>query len=316
MFNFSIKRLLQAMVVLFVVSIITFVGLKIIPGDAAELILGTDATPESLEAMRESMGLNAPLISQYLGWIGDVLLGDFGNSYYFGDSVVKLILQRLPVTLMVATISVGMAFIFSLILGVLAAVFKDSPFDYAIRIITQISSAVPSFWLGMLGMFYFSAKMGWFPVTGYIPLSEGILKSIHSVLLPCFILAIGESGILVRQFRSAMIKELEADYMLSTKMKGLRYTHAIIKYALRSAIMTPVTIASLQFAKLFGGTAVIETVFSLPGLGRLLVVSVEQRDLVLLQGIVLFITMVVVLISFFTDVLYAAVNKTIKLEVA
>lgn len=310
---YIIKRFLQTVLIMLIVSLITFFALKVLPGDPAVLILGTDATPDSLALLRESMGLDEPLTLQYLNWIGDALRFDLGESRYFGGDVTTLIGQRLPVTISLAILSVGISFILALIFGTIAAVYRQTWVDNLIRLLTQVFSSVPSFWLGMLGLTYLAARNGWFPVTGNFSASAGLLVNIRAILLPALIMAVGEVGILIRQVRSSMINALRSEYMTSTEVKGLKRPSAIIKYAMRSAIMTPVTLASLRFAALFGGTAVIETVFSLAGLGRLLVVSVEQRDMMLLQGIVLFITAVVVMISFVTDILYTQINKTIRI---
>ncbi|UUX33602.1 ABC transporter permease [Fundicoccus culcitae] len=311
---YTIKRILQGLLVIFIVSIITFLVLKVIPSDPAALILGTDATPESLAALRESMGLNDPLIFQYGEWIVNTLKGDLGRSYYFGQEVSQLIGERLPVTITLAIISTVVSFIIALILGIIAAINKFTWVDYLIRLTTQITAAMPTFWVGMIALTYLAARWGWFPVAGRFDLGADFWGSIRSIILPSLVLAISQVGSLIRQVRTAMMNALSSEYMIATNVKGLSRFRAIFVYALRSAIMTPVTVAALQFAGLFGGTAVIETVFSLAGLGRLLVVSVEQRDMVLLQGIILFITSVVIMISVLTDIFYALVNKTIKLE--
>lgn len=312
--NYTIKRILQGFLVIFIVSIITFLVLKVIPADPAALILGTDATPESLEALRESMGLNDSLIFQYTRWITNTLQGDLGESYYFGQDVTQLIGDRLPVTITLALLSMTISFVVALILGIVAALNKFNFGDYFIRFLTQLSAAMPTFWLGMIALTYLAARWGWFPVAGRFDLSEDFWGSIRSIILPALVMSVSQIGSLIRQVRSSMISALGSEYMQSASIKGLSDRRSIFIYALRSAIMTPVTVAALQFAGLFGGTAVIETVFSLAGLGRLLVVSVEQRDMVLLQGIILFITTVVILISVLTDIFYALVNRTIDLE--
>lgn len=313
MLKYSIKRLLEGLLVLLMVSIITFTVLKIIPADPAVLILGTEASPESLEALRESMGLNQSYPVQYITWITDALRGDLGRSYYFGKEVSALIGERLPVTISLAVLSMTFTFLIAMILGIIAALKQDSKTDFFIRMTTQISIATPNFWLGMIALTYLAARWKLFPVAGITDFDNNFWQSIHTILLPSLVMSITQMGSLTRQFRSSMISALQSEYMLSTEIKGLNKTMSVFKYALRSAIITPITVAALQFSGLFGGTAVIETVFSLAGLGRLLVVSVEQRDMVLLQGIILFITTIVILISIFTDILYVNINKTIKL---
>ena len=308
------KRLISALAVLLVVSLITFFVLKWIPGDPAQLILGTEASQESLEALRESMGLNLPWTTQYWNWLVNLFHGDWGSSYIYGESVRTLILQRLPVTFSVTIFSMVIAVPLSALIGILAALFKDSPFDVLSRSLMQLGTAIPSFWLGMIFMIVFAAQLKWFPVTGYTSPSEGFFAFLHSIALPSIILAIGEMGVLIRLFRSSMLSALQQDFMQSAQVKGLPRAMAIVKYALRSAIIAPITVIGNQTAKLFGGTVIIETIFALPGIGRLLLTSVEQRDIELLQGIVLFITFMVVFINLITDLLVAAANPLIRME--
>lgn len=312
MLKLLVRRLLSALAVLFVVSFITFVVLLCIPGDAAQLVLGVDATPEKIAALREAMGLNEPWYIQYLDWIGGVLRGDWGTSYVYGENVWTLLCQRLPVTFSVALLSMLIAVVLSAVLGILAALKKDSPLDILARTVMQLGSALPSFWLAMLFMLFFASYLGWFPITGYTPMSEGFGACLRSIALPSFVLAIGELGILIRIVRSSMLTALDQDFMLSARVKGLPPRAAIVRYALRSAVIAPITISGMQLAKLLGGTVIVETIFALPGIGRLMLTAVEQRDITLLQGIVLFITSMVVLVSLVTDLIVMAVNPAIR----
>lgn len=312
MLKLLVRRLLSALAVLFVVSFITFVVLLCIPGDAAQLVLGVDATPEKIAALREAMGLNEPWYIQYLDWIGGVLRGDWGTSYVYGENVWTLLCQRLPVTFSVALLSMLIAVVLSAVLGILAALKKDSPLDILARTVMQLGGALPSFWLAMLFMLFFASYLGWFPITGYTPMSEGFGACLRSIALPSFVLAIGELGILIRIIRSSMLTALDQDFMLSARVKGLPPRAAIVRYALRSAVIAPITISGMQLAKLLGGTVIVETIFALPGIGRLMLTAVEQRDITLLQGIVLFITSMVVLVSLVTDLIVMAVNPAIR----
>ena len=312
MLKLLVRRLLSALAVLFVVSFITFVVLLCIPGDAAQLVLGVDATPEKIAALREAMGLNEPWYIQYLDWIGGVLRGDWGTSYVYGENVWTLLCQRLPVTFSVALLSMLIAVVLSAVLGILAALKKDSPLDILARTVMQLGGALPSFWLAMLFMLFFASYLGWFPITGCTPMSEGFGACLRSIALPSIVLAIGELGILIRIVRSSMLTALDQDFMLSARVKGLPPRAAIVRYALRSAVIAPITISGMQLAKLLGGTVIVETIFALPGIGRLMLTAVEQRDITLLQGIVLFITSMVVLVSLVTDLIVMAVNPAIR----
>ncbi len=359
MLKLVVRRLLSAIAVLFVVSLITFVVLLCIPGDPAQLILGVEATPEKVEALRASMGLDRPWYVQYMHWIQGVLTGNWGTSYLYGENVWTLICQRLPVTFSVALLSMAAALVVSAILGILAALKKGSPVDLLSRTVMQIGGAVPSFWLAMLFMLLFSSYLGWFPVTGYTAPGENFVDLLSRtvmqiggavpsfwlamlfmllfssylgwfpvtgytapgenfgaflkcIALPSLVLAIGELGILIRIVRSSMLTALQQDFMMSANVKGLPPARAIVHYALRSAIIAPITISGMQLAKLLGGTVIVETIFALPGIGRLMLTAVEQRDIILLQGIVLFITSMVVLVSLVTDLAVMAANPTIR----
>ena len=238
MLKLLVRRLLSALAVLFVVSFITFVVLLCIPGDAAQLVLGVDATPEKIAALREAMGLNEPWYIQYLDWIGGVLRGDWGTSYVYGENVWTLLCQRLPVTFSVALLSMLIAVVLSAVLGILAALKKDSPLDILARTVMQLGGALPSFWLAMLFMLFFASYLGWFPITGYTPMSEGFGACLRSIALPSVVLAIGELGILIRIVRSSMLTALDQDFMLSARVKGLPPRAAIVRYALRCLLYT------------------------------------------------------------------------------
>lgn len=308
MLKFALKRLGSALIILVVVSMITFVVLRMIPGDPAQLMLGTDASQELIDTLRENMGLNRPLYEQYLRWIAGLLRGDMGQSYYFGEDVALLISQRLPVTLWLAFFSVFTAFLMAIILGVLSARKRGSRLDVFNRVIIALGGSLPSFWLGMMLISLFSVRLGIFPISG---LDQGFVRGL---LLPMIVLSLGELATMMRIVRSSILSALQDDAMWSVRVRGLPPRIRLYKYALRSAMIQPVTIAALEVGKLFGGTTIVETLFALPGVGRLLLVAVEQRDLILLQGVVLYITAVVIAISFLTDLLYAYLNRGIPEE--
>lgn len=310
--NYILKRLWSALIVIFVVSLITYFVLMFIPGDAAQLILGTEASMEKLAELRNAMGLNRPWIVQYADWLGGLMRLDFGESYLYGTSVLKLILERLPVTFSVAMFSISIASVFAIIFGVISAIKRNTAIDYFSRSVMQVGSAIPSFWIGMIFIIYFGLKLKWFPISGYTPLSDGLILHIKSLTMPCTVLAIGEVGMLLRSVRTSMINTLDQDYIDMARVKGLKNSTVYFKYALRSAMIAPINVIGMQFAKLMGGTVVVESVFSLPGLGRLLLVAVEQRDIVLLQGIVMFITAVVVFTSLAVDIIVMFLNPKIK----
>ncbi len=312
MLNYLINRIKGAAIVLFLVSIITFMVLMILPGDPAQLILGTEATPDMVKDLHASMGLDKPYYIQYGNWLINFLRFDMGESYLYGESVSLLILNCLPVTLSIALFSMAIATLVAFIFGILSAVKKDSFIDYFSRSIMQLGTAIPSFWIGMVFVVFFGLKLKWFPISGYVPAGDNFIKFLKSITLPSVVLAIGEFGLLLRIVRSSMQESISQDYMEMAKAKGLSITSIYFKYALRGAMIAPLTIIGMQFAKLVGGTTVVETVFALPGLGRLVLTAVEHRDIVLLQGLVMFITTFVILITLIVDILIMLINPRIK----
>lgn len=314
MLNYLYKRISHALEVLLIVSIITFAVLLWIPGDAAQLILGADATPDKLAALRTALGLDRPWYIQYWDWLKGFLHFDLGTSYLFGQEVSTLIGQRLPVTMSIAVFSMLMAAVIAIILGALAAIKKNTIVDYFATGFMQIGSSVPAFWIGMLFIVYFGLELKWFPVAGYVPPERGFGAYLNSIALPSIVLAIGEIGMLLRTVRTSMLDALNQDFMDMARAKGLSSLTIYFKYALRSAMIAPLNVMGMQFAKLVGGTVVVESVFALPGIGRLVLVAVEQRDVFLLQGLVMFITTLVIFIALLVDIAVMFINPRIRVE--
>lgn len=312
MLRYVINRVKSSIVVLFAVSVITFFVLMIIPGDPAQLILGTDATPEMIEDLHSAMGLDKPLYQQYTNWLLDLLKLDMGTSYVYGESVRTLIVKALPVTLSVSVSAMIIATVFAFLLGMMSAVKKNSFIDYFSRSIMQLGTAIPSFWIGMVFIVYFGLRLKIFPVSGFVAVGDSPAGFIKSITLPSVVLAIGEMGTLLRIVRSSMLDSLKQDYMDMAKIKGLSSWKIYMKYALRGALIAPITLMGMQFAKLAGGTVVVETIFALPGIGRLVLTAVEHRDIVLLQGLVMFITSTVIFITLAVDILIMLINPRIK----
>lgn len=312
MLGYILSRVKSSIVVLLVVSVITFFVLMIIPGNPAQLILGTDATPEMIADLTASMGLDKPLYQQYLGWLTDLLKLDMGTSYLYGESVTTLIVRSIPVTISISVFAMAIAVFIAFIFGMISAIKKDSIIDYFSRSIMQLGAAIPSFWIGMVFIVYFGLRLKLFPVSGYVPMDRDFMGFLNSITLPAIVLAIGEVGTLLRIVRSSMLYSLKQDYMDMARVKGLSPGKIYIKYALRGALTAPLTIIGMQFAKLAGGTVVVETIFALPGLGRLVLTAVEHRDIRLLQGLVMFITSSVVFITLIVDILIMFINPRIK----
>lgn len=302
------KRILSGLIVVFFISIFTFLVIYWIPGDPAAIALGTESSPEQLHLMREEMGLNEPFLVQYFNWLMDALTGDLGNSLSFGEEVTTLIGQRLPITFALTLYSLLISVPLGLIIGVISAINKGSWFDIFSRTLMQIGNATPQFWLGLIVIVYLAYELSWFPIAGYVPLSEGLWASIHSLLLPALVMATGQIGSIIRITRSSVLSALQEEFMLNTQMNALTKGKTLFKYVLRYAATGPVTVIGATTAKLFGGTILIEEIFALAGIGRLLMHSVSQRDLILLQGIVIFITTMVVVINLLTDIIVDLIN--------
>ncbi|MEQ8235890.1 MAG: ABC transporter permease [Syntrophomonadaceae bacterium] len=314
MLNYLYKRISHAVEVLLLVSIITFAVLMWIPGDAAQLILGSDATPEKLAALRSALGLDRPWYLQYWDWLKGFVSFDLGKSYLFGQDVSTLIRQRLPVTMSIAVFSMIIASVISIVLGILAAIRKNTAVDYVSTGLMQLGSSVPAFWIGMMFIVYLGLELKWFPIAGYVPPERGFAAYLNSIALPSIVLAIGEIGMLLRTVRTSMLDALSQDFMDMARAKGLSGFTIYFKYALRSAMIAPINVIGLQFAKLVGGTVVVESVFSLPGIGRLILVAVEQRDVFLLLGLVMFITTLVIGIALLVDIAVMFINPRIRVE--
>jgi len=309
MLSYVLDRFKSSIVVLLVVSIITFFVLMIIPGNPAQLILGTDATPEAIAELHAAMGLDRPLYQQYLSWLLNLFKLDMGTSYVYGESVTALIARSIPVTFSISIFAMAIAVFIAFLFGMTSAIKKNSLIDYFSRSIMQLGAAIPSFWIGMVFIVYFGVKLKVLPVSGFVPIERGFIGFIRSIFLPSLVLAIGEVGTLLRIIRSSMLDSLKQDYMDMARVKGLSAGKTYIKYALRGALTAPLTIMGMKLA---GGTVVVETIFALPGIGRLVLTAVEHRDIVLLQGLVMFITSTVVFITLIVDILVMFLNPRIK----
>ena len=305
--KYLVRRLGAAFVVMLLVSIITFIALSVIPGNAALIALGTEASAASLDAVSSDLGLDQSFSSRLLSYYKGLLSLDFGTSSYFGQDVWTLILQRLPLTVSLALLSLLAAFILSMLLGCAAAIYRGSFIDAFSRIIVQLSASVPSFWLSLLLLLFASRVLGFSQAGSYVSMSESIPLFLKSISLAVIVLAVGESGPLLRIVRISMIGAMEEDWFTACQVKGLSKRKAVFSYALRRALSAPVSLMGLQLAKLLGGTAIVESIFALPGLGRLFLTAVEMRDLNLVQGIVIFVSFAVVMMNLLTDLLLRAV---------
>ncbi len=311
---FLIRRLLLTLPILFIVSVVCFSMINLIPGDPATVILGPEAPEQAKEQMRERLGLDDPIVVQYVNWVGGVLHGDLGESLVDRTSVSALILQRLPVTLELALGTFAVSLTISVIAGILSASRRGTWIDYLSTGIALAGISVPHFWLGMMFIIIFAVALGWLPASGYEPFFENPVANLTAMILPVFATGLRESAELTRMLRSSLLEELGSDYVRTAFSKGLSRRVVVIRHAVRNALIPFVTAGGLQVAGLLGGLVVTEQVFQLPGVGRLIVESILERDFTVVQGAVLTVTTVVVLINVLVDMLYAIIDPRISLS--
>ncbi|MBW2122144.1 MAG: ABC transporter permease [Deltaproteobacteria bacterium] len=314
MTTYLIKRLIVLVLTLFLVSIVIFVVMRIIPGDPAQIILGLQASQEAVAALREQLGLNRPLAVQYLSWVGELLRGNMGQSINYGVPISGLVIQRLavtgPLTLMAVLFSVAV----SIPMGIYASTHQNRPGDYGVMLFSQIGLAVPAFWAGLLLILLFAVRLHWFSSGGFPGWSRSFWGSIRSLLLPAVSLGLIRAAVLARLTRSSLLEVLREDYIQTARSKGLKERTVIYKHAFRNAVIPVLTILGLQVGQLMAGAIIIEQVFFLPGLGRLVYLAINQRDLPVVQTVVLFIASVIVIVNFLVDLMYAFLDPRIRLE--
>lgn len=312
MFRYIVKRILSIIPVLLGISIVVFLAVRLIPGDFATVMLGTQYTEEAAAALREQYGLNQPLIYQYLIWLKGILTGNFGYSYISNQSVSVLLFSRLPVTLELTILSLLLAVCFGIPMGYWAACKRNKAPDSSATVTGLLGISIPNFWLGTMFILLFSLKLKWFPSGGFVPLTDGILGNLRCMILPAIALGLAVSAVVMRSARSAMVEVIGQEYMKMARAKGLSGIKLIFRHGIKNTMVNVLTILGLQTGSLLGGSVVIEQIFSLPGIGSLALQSINNRDYLVLQGTVLFISTMFVLINLIVDLLYSAVNPQIR----
>ena len=308
------KKLITLIVLLFLVSITVFSVLFVLPGDPAQIVLGIHATPEALANLRAELGLDKSFRGQYTDWIGNLLLGRSQQSINYKMPVHELILDSLAVTGPMALIAMLFALVISLPLGIYAARHQNQPGDVTVMFATQLGLATPEFWFGILLALLFSVQLGWFSAGGFPGWNNDFWGSIKALLLPAFALGVIRASILTRLTRSSMLEVLREDYVRTARAKGLRERTVVYVHALRNAIVPVLTIMGLQLGQLLAGAIIIENVFFLPGLGRLVFNAIGQRDLPVVRDIVLLMAAAVVVVNFIVDLTYAALDPRIRIK--
>ena len=313
MAEFLVRRVAISIVTLFVISLIVFTGVRMIPGDPARVMGGTDADAAGLAEIRQKYGLDDPIPLQYLRWIGLALRGDLGESIRTRESVVWTVARKLPITIELAGLSLLIALAIAIPAGVFSAARRNTVWDLLANAVSLCGLSVPSFWLGIMLILFLSVRLHWLPASGFVPLWESPLGNLQRMVMPAFVLGAGLAAVLMRQTRNSMIEILSADYIRTAWSKGLAGRAVIFRHAFRNGLIPVVTILGLQTGALMGGAVVTEQIFVVPGFGRLIVEAVFTRDYPLVQGVVLITASAYVFINLLVDVSYSLLNPRIRI---
>jgi peptide/nickel transport system permease protein len=312
MTRFFLSRLLSLTLSLAAASLVIFAVIEVIPGDPASFMLGMNAAPETVAALRRELGLEGSLAARYLGWVGGMLTGDFGTSYTYRVPVAELIGARLWVSLPLTLYALALSTLIAIPVGVLSAARRGGAADYGIMGATQLGIAVPNFWFAMLLVLVFAIRLAWFPAGGFPGWDKGVAEGLRALTLPAVALALPQAAILARVMRSSLLETLGQDYIRTARAKGLSRGAAVLRHALRNALIPVMTILGLQFSFLLAGAIIIENVFFLPGLGRLIFQGITQRDLVVVESVVMLLVFAVILVTFLVDLAYAAIDPRLR----
>lgn len=312
--RYIVKRLLSLIPVLFVVAVVVFLIMHITPGDSAAVILGPEASPEEVEELREELGLNLPIVQQFINWGGAVLKGDLGWSVFMKKPVLQAFTEHLGPTLSLAIMAQLFAILVAVPLGVIAARHRGTAVDQSFMGLALMGISIPSFLLGLFLILLFSVQLQWLPVAGYRPLSEGFLEHIRYLILPAIALGAMQAALIARMTRSSMLDVLNSNYIKTARSKGVKEGRITFKHALRNAFIPILTVIGQTFGTLIAGAAVVETVFNIPGIGQLIINSVERRDFAVIQGTILLIAVSYVLINLIIDLLYGVIDPRVRLN--
>lgn len=311
---YMIRRFILLMTTILLVSMITFGVFQILPGDPVRTMLGTEADATQIENLRSELGLDRPLYEQYTDWIKGLLTGELGHSIRFSMPVKDLLLDRLPVTMSLAVLTLTIVLMVSLPLGMFAARRQNKLSDVSLSTLTQIGMAVPSFWLGMMLILYVGMQFSFFKISGYIPWSQSVAGALSTLILPALTIAIPQIAVNFRYVRTAILEQMQLDYVRTIRSKGMSERNVMYKHVLKNAMIPILTVFGLIMAEVVAGTIIVEQVFSLPGVGQLLITAISNRDFPLVQGIVMYITVAVVVINFIVDILYSVLDPRIRLR--
>lgn len=310
---YIIRRVMLFIVTVALVSLITFAVFQVMPGDPIRIMLGPDADETQIATLKAQLGLDQPLHTQYFEWIKGLMTGDLGQSIRFSKPVSELILDRLPVTISLAVMTLTIVVVVAIPLGIFVAKRQNKLSDVVFSTVTQLGMAIPSFWLGMLLILYLGMNFKFFSVSGYVPWTQSVTGALGALLLPAMTIAIPQIAVKFRYVRNAILEQLRLDYVRTLRSKGIKEKKVLYKHVLRNSMIPILTIFGLITAEVIAGTIIVEQVFGLPGIGKLLITSISYRDFPLVQGIVMYITLAVVFINFLVDILYSILDPRIRL---
>ena len=314
MLTYVTKRLGSLCLSLIVASLVIFACIEIVPGDPASFMLGINAQPDTIQALRVELGLDQSLAQRYLGWVGGLLGGDMGTSYTYRTPVSDIVSDRLQVSLPLALYALTLTVVVAFPVGILAAARRGSVTDITVMGATQLGVAIPNFWFAILMVILFAINLRWFSAGGFPGWDAGIFPAIKALTLPAIALALPQASILSRVMRSSLLDTLSEDYMRTARAKGLTRRQVLWRHALRNAMIPVLTIIGLQFSFLLAGAIIIENVFFLPGLGRLVFQAITQRDLIVVESVVMLLVFAVILLNFFVDIAYAWVDPRLRVR--
>ena len=314
MLTYVTKRLGSLCLSLIVASLVIFACIEIVPGDPASFMLGINAQPDTIQALRVELGLDQSLVQRYLGWVGGLLGGDMGTSYTYRTPVSDIVTDRLQVSLPLALYALTLTVVVAFPVGILAAARRGSVTDTTVMGATQLGVAIPNFWFAILMVILFAINLRWFSAGGFPGWDAGIFPAMKALTLPAIALALPQASILARVMRSSLLDTLSEDYMRTARAKGLTRRQVLWRHALGNAMIPVLTIIGLQFSFLLAGAIIIENVFFLPGLGRLVFQAITQRDLIVVESVVMLLVFAVILLNFFVDIAYAWVDPRLRVR--
>lgn len=309
---YLLRRFISLSLSLVAASMVIFLVMEVVPGDPASFMMGINADPAAVAALREQLGLNEPLPLRYLGWVAGLLQGDFGVSYTYRVPVSELIAERVMISLPLTLYALALSTLIAFPAGILAAARRNSATDLSVMGATQLGVAIPNFWFAMILVLVFAINLRWFSAGGFPGWDAGILAAMKSLTLPAIALALPQASILARVMRSSLIDTLDEDFMRTARAKGLSRSQALRRHALRNALIPVLTIIGLQFSFLLAGGIIIENVFYLPGLGRLVFQAITQRDLIVVRSVVILLVFAVIVVTFLVDLAYAAADPRLR----